>query len=162
MQHNLILDWFAFNWLGHAMRTVRWLYPLCQIVHFIGLCFLIGAILLVDLRLMGFLRRVSPRAVLSAIPVAVVAFAVNALTGLAFFASDPYRFWFDGAFRYKMAAIALAGVNAIWFTLIEQPKLLKAPQDAPSSAATRICAGLSLGLWLAVIVCGRLLPVFQP
>jgi hypothetical protein len=162
MQHYAVLDWFAFNWLGHAMRTVRWLYPLAQILHFIGLCFLIGAILLVDLRLLGFLRRVSPHAVLRAIPIAIAAFVVNAITGLAFFDSDPYRFWFDSAFRYKMAAIALGGFNALWFTVLEQPKLLAAPPNVDHGIVTKICAGLSLVLWFAVIVCGRLLPVYQP
>jgi len=162
MQHYPVLDWFAFNWLGNAMRTVRWLYPLGQVLHFVGLCFLAGAIVLVDVRLLGFLRRLPARAVLSAIPIALAGFAVNAITGVAFFASDPYRFWFDAAFRFKLLAILLAGVNALWFTLTEQRRVLAAPAASDFGAATKISASLSLTLWIAVIVFGRLLPVYQP
>jgi hypothetical protein len=162
MSHNPILDWFAFNWLGNDMRTIRWLYPLGQILHFVGLCFLFGAILLVDVRLLGFLRRVPVQAVLAAIPIAIAGFAINAITGVAFFASDPYRFWFDTAFRWKLLAIALAGVNAIWFTVAEQRRVLAAPPSSHFGAATKFSAGFSLLFWVAVIIFGRLLPVYQP
>lgn len=161
MHHYPVLDWFAFNWLGEAMRRIRWLYPVGQILHFIGLCFLIGAILLADLRLLGFLRKLPVKVALSTVPIAIAGFGVNAVTGLAFFASDPYRFWFDGAFRVKLAAIVLAGLNALWFMLAEQPKLLHSSEGTVPLAG-RVCAALSLALWCAVIVAGRLLPVYQP
>jgi hypothetical protein len=162
MQHFPVLDWFAFNWLGNSMRTVGWLYPLGQILHFVGLCFLAGAILLVDVRLLGFLRRVPVGAVLHAIPIAIAGFALNAITGVAFFASDPYRFWFDTAFRWKLLAIGLAGLNAIWFTFKEQRQVLLNPMAGNFGYATKVSAALSLFLWTAVIVFGRLLPVYQP
>jgi hypothetical protein len=160
--HYPILDWFAFNWLGSAMRTIRWLYPAAQILHFVGLCFLIGAVLLADLRLLGFLPKLPVRVALSTVPIAIAGFAVNAITGLAFFTSDPYRFWFDGAFRVKLAAIALAGLNALWFTLFVERRVLAQPQGAAMSLTARVCAAMSLALWCAVIVAGRLLPVYQP
>jgi hypothetical protein len=160
--HYPILDWFAYLWIGDIMRKSTWLYPLAQIVHFIGLCFLIGAILMVDLRLMGFFRRMSIRAALSLIPVAIAGFAVNAITGLAFFSSDPYRFWFDDAFRWKLLAIVAAGVNALWFTFAEQRKVLSLAQDAATNGVTRFCAAFSIASWFSVILFGRLLPVYQP
>jgi len=160
--HYVVLDWFAFNFLGNAMRHIRWLYPAGQILHFVGLCFLIGAVLLADLRLLGFLKRIPVRIALSVIPIAIAGFAINAITGLAFFASDPYRFWFDDAFRWKMLAILLAGVNALWFTLIEEPGIIGGPDTARVNLSSKVCAGLSLCLWCSVIVLGRLLPIYQP
>lgn len=162
MEHNAILDWFAFNWLGNLMRTSTWLYPAAQVIHFIGLCFLIGAILLVDLRLFGFFKRMSLRAALTLVPIALAGFAVNALTGIAFFTSDPYRFWFDAAFRWKMLAIAAAGLNALWFTFAEQKKLLALPPESAANWVTKFCAVFSIMSWFAVILFGRLLPVYQP
>lgn len=162
MQHYPVLDWFAYNWLGHAMRTIGWLYPVGQILHFVGLSFMIGAVLLADLRLLGFLPRLPVRVALSAVPVAIAGFAVNAITGLAFFTSDPYRFWFDAAFRYKMLAIALAGLNALLFTVIEQPRLFGGARGSEPGMLGKACAGASLMLWCAVIVLGRLLPIYQP
>jgi hypothetical protein len=160
--HYPILDWFAYNWLGEIMRKSSWIYPLAQILHFVGLCFLIGAILLVDLRLMGFFKRMTVRAALALIPVAIAGFALNAITGLAFFTSDPYRFWFDAAFRWKLLAIAIAGLNALWFTFAEQREVLALPPGAATNGVTRFCAALSIASWFSVILFGRLLPVYQP
>ena len=157
-----VLTFFSDNFLGDAMRSVPWLYPTGQVLHFFGLCFLVGAILIVDLRLMGFLRRMPVRTALTLIPVALAGFAVNALTGLAFFASDPARFWFNIAFRLKVAAILIAGLNAAWFTLAEQRKVLAKGDDAAAAVSTRVTAGLSITLWFAVILFGRLLPVYTP
>jgi hypothetical protein len=162
VHRNVVLDWFMNTSVGEVMRTVAWIYPVAQVVHFFGLCFLIGAIILVDLRLMGFLRAMSIRAALTLIPIAIGAFVVNLLTGLAFFASDPYRFWFDDAFQWKMAAILVAGVNALCFTLFEQRKVLALGESANTNFITKTCAGLSIALWFVVILCGRLLPVYQP
>ncbi len=157
-----MLDLFAYNWLGNNMRTVPWLYPTMQILHFVGLCFLIGAVLIVDLRLFGFLKKVRIRAILALIPVAIIGFLVNAITGLAFFTSDPYRFWFDDAFRWKMIAVVLAGINALWFTLAEQRKVLALPADGSTNVITKFCAVASILLWFAVVLFGRLLPIYQP
>lgn len=157
-----VLHFFSNNPLGDAMRAVWWLYPAGQVLHFFGLCFLIGALLIVDLRLMGFLRRLPIRVALTLVPVALVAFAVNALTGLAFFTSDPARFWFNIAFRLKFAAIVLAGLNAAWFTFAEQRKALALADGADTGWMTRTTAGLSILLWFGVIVLGRLLPVYTP
>ncbi len=162
MNHSIVLDWFAYNWLGNVMRTVQWIYPAAQVVHFIGLCFLIGAILLVDLRLWGFFRWMPVRPVLALLPVALAGFFINAVTGLAFFTSDPYRFWYDVAFRYKMLAIAVAGANALFFTVAEQRKVLSLAAAYPPNGVTKFCAGLSILTWFAVILFGRLLPVYQP
>jgi hypothetical protein len=162
IQKSAVLDAFMNNPVGELMRSVAWVYPVAQIVHFFGLCFLLGAIVLVDLRLMGFLREMPLRAALRLIPVAIVAFVVNLATGLAFFASDPYRFWFDSAFQWKMLAILAAGANALWFTLFEQRKALTQGDSAHANAVTKACAGLSIGLWFTVILCGRLLPIYQP
>ena len=157
-----VLSFFSDNFLGDAMRSVPWLYPTGQILHFFGLCFLVGAILIVDLRLMGFLRRMPVRTALTLIPIALAGFGLNALTGLAFFASDPQRFWFNIAFRLKITAIVLAGLNAAWFTFGEQRKVLALPDGASAGTATRFTAGASITLWFAVILFGRLLPVYTP
>ena len=162
MIQSKILSWFMFNPLGEAMRTVPWLFPLGQVLHFFGLCFLIGAILIVDLRLLGFLRKLKVEAALALIPVAIWAFVLNVVTGLAFFTSDPGRYWLNPAFKLKMAAVVLAGVNALWFTFVAQRRVLALPQGAPAALGTKITAVLSLTFWFSVILLGRLLPVYQP
>ena len=49
--------WLEHSALGEYARHSWWLYPLCGVVHLIGLGLLVGSILAVDLRLLGIARR---------------------------------------------------------------------------------------------------------
>ena len=49
--------------------------------------------------------------------VAMLGFAINLVTGLAFITFDPATYYFNPAFRLKMAAVALAGLNALVFAV---------------------------------------------
>ena len=49
----VIRHWFASQPTAPFMHSL-WGWPICESLHFLGLCLLIGAIGLFDLRLMGF------------------------------------------------------------------------------------------------------------
>ena len=156
------LKWAHDSWLGELPRQLGWLYTAGLIVHFIGLCILIGAMLLVDLRLLGLVRQIKLSSALAFLPWAIFGFALNLSTGLMFFAFDPFVLWVNPAFKVKMALVLLAGCNVAWFTLVEQPKLVRSIQSGGEvDLPIRISAGLSLGLWLAVIVAGRMIVAYR-
>src|SRR3546814_14171183 len=71
-----ILQWFADAWLGPAIMRVPWLFPTLESLHFIGVCFLFGSLLLVDLRLLGFLRGGSAGLAFAYLWITVGAFAL--------------------------------------------------------------------------------------
>src|SRR5690606_4066574 len=116
------LTWAQDSWLGAAMREVAWLWPIMEALHFIGLCVMFGALLVVDLRVLGLARRIPLESALKFIPVAIWGFALNLVTGIAFFAGDPFRYWPNIGFRMKMILIVLAGINAVMFDRIEARK----------------------------------------
>lgn len=158
-----VLELFKTSAFGRAMEQIPWLFSAFETLHFVGLCFLIGSLLFVDLRMLGFFRSADIRAVMKLIPVAMAGFALNAVTGLGFFCNNPSGYWTNPMFKLKLAFIAVAGLNALWFTVVEQRKLASLPAEAgwfvhPSA---RLTAALSLFLWFLVILAGRLLPVFQ-
>lgn len=155
------LQWAHDTWIGGLVRELSWLYTVGLIIHFTGLCLLIGAMLLVDLRLMGFARQIPLRSALAFLPFAIVGFGLNLLTGAMFFAFDPFAYWANPAFKVKMVLVLIAGLNALWFTVVEQKKLAALPEGAGVDLPTRISAGLSIGLWLLVILFGRLIVAFQ-
>ena len=66
---------------GGAINTwvlsTYWLWPLLEIIHFIGLSLLLGSILLVDLRLAGFLRQIDLKSTHRLLPWAVIGFVMN-------------------------------------------------------------------------------------
>ncbi len=161
MTETEILSLLKESWVGATVRSSTWLFGLGETIHFIGICLLLGAMLVVDLRLMGFLRPIPMRAALAFLPLAIVGFVLVLITGIEFFVADPFLYWTNPAFKLKLCVILLAGINAIGFRLLEHKHALTLADDEIPGAFTRVSAGLSLGAWFFVIVIGRLLPMFE-
>ena len=147
--------------MGAAVRQSRWMFATGETFHFFGLCLMVGGLMIVDLRLMGYIRRVPMRAALAFLPFVILGFLINLLTGIEFFMTDPFMYWPNPAFKLKMFLVLLAGLNALLFTVTEHRRVLVLGDEEDAGTLTKVTAGLSLGLWLAVILLGRLLPTFE-
>jgi hypothetical protein len=156
-----VLQWIKDMPVGAAVRQSRWMFAAGETLHFFGLCLLVGAMLIVDLRLLGYIRIVPMRAALAFLPFAIVGFVINLLTGIEFFMADPFMYWPNPAFKLKMFLILVAGLNALVFTVMEHRHVLVMGDDEKTSTFTRVTAVLSLSLWFCVILLGRLLPTFE-
>ena len=71
--------------LGQLMRDSIWLFPMAEILHFMGLSLLIGSLLVVDFRLLGFSRNFPVETVYKFLPLALIGFTINLVTGAMFF-----------------------------------------------------------------------------
>jgi hypothetical protein len=143
--------------IGDAMVNLAWGWPASETVHFIGLSLLFGVVLLVDLRMLGFLKGIPYSTLHRLLPWGMLGFAVNVLTGMLFFVGAPPDFYTTNqTFFWKLALILVAGANALYFTMFDQPWMLGA-DDTPPMAA-RVAAASGLFLWLGVIFCGQMLP----
>src|SRR5882762_1010193 len=148
MSETEILHWIRDTWLGEAVRHSRWMFATGETLHFIGLSMLVGGILVVDLRLLGFIRRVPIRAALAFLPFVIAGFLINLATGIVFFSADPMMYWPNPAFKLKMFLILLAGLNALVFMVLEERHALRLRDDEGTGRLAKVTAGLSLGLWL--------------
>ncbi len=155
-----ILQWIKFAWPGPLVRESKWLFVFGETAHFMGICLLFGALIFIDMRIMGFFKRLPVKAVLSFVPYAILGFVICAASGWVFFTSNPVVYYTNGAFIAKMSFVLLAGLNAVAFTIWEHPKvaLLGPGEDAPAMART--LAATSLILWVGVLLLGRWLPLF--
>ena len=142
--------------LGQVMRDSVWLFPMAEILHFMGLSLLIGSLLVVDFRLLGFARNFPVAAVYRFLPVALAGFGINLVTGAMFFFSDPFRYYPNIAFRLKMLFILLAGLNALYFALTVHRHTTEDP-----GAAVRTVSALSFLFWIGVIILGRFIPYVE-
>ena len=156
-----VLHWIKDMPLGAAVRESRWLFAMGETFHFIGLCLMVGGLLVVDLRLLGFIRSAPTRTALNFLPFVIVGFLINLATGIEFFVTDPFMYWPNPAFKLKMFLILLAGVNALIFTVLDHPHKLVLADGKNTGAYVKLTAGLSLSLWLCVLLLGRLLPAFE-
>lgn len=139
-----IAGWPGAEWLRQSATA----YLFVNAAHILGIALLLGAILPLDLRLAGFLRR-QPIEVLAPFLVRCAAaglcFAV--LTGAWLFSVKPDEYLANPAFRWKLVLLALALVN-----VAAQHRGAGQPH---TSHAVRVRAFLSLCLWLSVLVAGR-------
>ena len=133
-------------WTGLASHP--WAYPALETVHLLGIALLFGGLLVFELRLLG-LARALDIAVLArlVLPLALLGFALCLLTGLAMFSTQPQELLANPAFRLKLVLLALAGANAAWFHA--RGSLALADRVARAQGL------LSVGIWGAVIICGR-------
>jgi hypothetical protein len=159
MEHAAAPAWAAAieaSALGAAMRESVFLYPLANVLHVLGLVFLIGPILVLDLRLLGVGRgfALAPAAtLLSGISRGGV--LIMLITGFSLFAADARPLSTNVVLWIKWALIAGGLANAILFQARWRGKF--ATWDAAPPAAGRTQAAASIALWLAVAACGRLM-----
>lgn len=155
-----MLAWIENSWLGETMRAYQWAFPACEALHFIGLCLLMGAVAIMDLRLLGFGRSLPIRAVHQLIPWAWTGFLINLTTGILFFFTQPGFYVPNGAFRVKLVLLLLAGANALWFQFTVKPSSLTDEFAIPRRVKTM--ASASLVLWISVICFGRFIMYWPP
>jgi hypothetical protein len=152
------LDWIHDSWLGAVARDVFWVFPVGEILHFIGMSLLIGVVGVIDLRVLGVARGLPLGALHRLLPWAFVGFGINVLTGITFFAGNPHSFAENIAFRLKMFCILLAGLNALWFRLSVFIDVDKWGAGIEASRLAKVISAISLIFWGAVIACARFIP----
>ncbi len=138
--------------LGDAMRGgVRNLYPVVNLAHVAGVILLVGGIGVVDLRIMGYGKRI-PLGPLSRMltPLAIAGLLIQAITGFMLYAADAGPLLDSTVLRIKLALIAVALVNALLFR-----RLFGDLENETPPHLARTMAGLSLACWLGAVGLGR-------
>jgi uncharacterized protein DUF6644 len=155
-------DWIVTTGLNQFVMGMAWTWPTLETLHFLALCLLLGALLVMDLRLIGLENIIPLKAVHSLMPVAIGAFSVNLITGLGFLVGDPRLYTSNWAFWTKMVLILLAGLNfLLYFTKVE-PQLLKLGPNEATPGLAKAVGAASLVFWFGVLTFGRLLPYLGP
>lgn len=152
------LDWIQSTSISGFVVGYSWTWPTLEILHFTGMCILFGAILLMDLRLLGFQKLVTAEAVHQLVPVAVIGFAINLITGVLFFFGDPHRYAINISFQIKMVLVVLAGINALIYRYKVEPLMLQSGPDGEYPYLAKTVGLASIVLWTGVISFGRLIP----
>ena len=152
--------WIKHTGIGAPMTATPWLWPTCETLHFVGLALLIGVAGLFDLRLLGFVRRVSLASVMDLRPWAALGLAINLVTGVMFFVGAPDQYVHNPAWWAKVAFILIAGLNILAFELSPRAKALVQEVGPGDNTPLRLklAGGVSLFSWCAVLYFGRMLP----
>jgi len=138
------------------IRESDWLFPTIETVHVFALVLVVGSIMTVDLRLLGFANRERPFSELAGemLPWTWVAFLVAASAGLMMFSSKALIYYGNIPFRLKMCCLLLAGINMVVFHWLGTRHLAAWDRKEPPRLA-KFAGGTSLLLWAGVVAAGR-------
>ena len=148
-----IFQAIEFSAIGQVIKNSSWAFAVIESVHLLALAAIGGAVLLVDLRLLGLgLRRQTIADVArDAQPVLVWSLAVMLVTGFALFVSEAIKCYYSTPFWVKMGSLALA----ILFTFTVKRKLTLSENVTARPSTLRLVALVSLALWFGVGAGGR-------
>ena len=147
-----------FQWcyqtpIGEGIRNSTWLFPVIEAFHLLGLGLTAGAVLVVDLRLLGVgLRKQSPAQLwASTQPWLLGSVTLMFATGFPLFLSESIKCLYSFAFWVKMTSLLLALVFT--FTFLRRVTHMEPASDRPLQG--RAAAVISLVLWFGVAWGGR-------
>lgn len=141
--------------VGNFVRDTPWAWTSAETIHFVGLTLLIGVLLLVNMRMLGFMKNISFEALDRLLPWAMLGFAVNTMTGMLFFAASAGSYVGNPAFYWKLVFVLLGGLNVLYFTF-DRTWAESPGYDAP--ALSKFAAASAMCLWVGVMYWGSMLP----
>jgi hypothetical protein len=131
-----------------------WAYPTVLTLHTFGMMVLVGAALMIDLRLLGFGLAIPLRSMDRLFGIVWAAFALNAVTGTMLFIADADKRGPSLFFWTKLAFVAL---GLTMTAMIRRRSFADGAEPVVISGASKRLAIISLLAWCAAITTGRLL-----
>jgi hypothetical protein len=133
-----------------------WVWAACETIHFIGLCLLFTVVVIVNARMLGMIRGVSFAAVYQLLPIGMLGFGLNLITGMMFFIAAPGQYVHNITFFWKIVFVVIGGLNVLYFMLVDEAWKVGAGDEAPAMA--KVAAASAIVVWVTVLFCGHMLP----
>jgi len=146
-------EWCENTGVGHAIRNSLWLFPVIESFHLLALAMIGGAILIVDLRLLGFGLKRQPAAQLlrDAEPWLIGGLVVMVTSGVLLFTSEAIKCYYSSAFWTKMTFL----FPALVFTFTVRRRVATAEEGRWRPLWGKLVAVVSVSLWSVVGAAGR-------
>jgi hypothetical protein len=158
------LEWLQTWPFSEWVQTSEWGFPILLAFHSMGLAAVVGILVMLDVRVLGFAKPFPVSTFANLMPVAWIGFAVNAISGTLLFVADASKLVTNWAFLLKMACVLL-GVIAAAITArdLKFPDYRGASKDEAAALGEpvlttkdKVVAGVSLLIWTVALVGGRL------
>jgi hypothetical protein len=143
-------DWLQSTGLAAWIRESLWAYPAVLSAHAIGMAIVVGIVLMIDFRALGFAAHIPMGAFDRLMVVARIGIILNVASGVLLFITDAAQFAVNTAFRIKLLLL-VAGAISAWLLLATAEA-----NERIASPRTKVVALLSVLFWLGAITAGRL------
>lgn len=152
-----VFHWLESGPISGAVRESSWVFPAIESVHVIAITLVVGSILIVDLRVLGWAsRKERVTEVAGAIlPWTWGVFGVAALSGFTLFAAKAHTYFDNAPFQTKMALMGAAFINMLVFHLVPFRSVDSWDIGGPAPWAAKLACGVSLTLWVLIVAMGR-------
>jgi hypothetical protein len=151
------------TWLATWVREAPslWAYPTVLFLHTVGLGFLVGGNVAIDLRLLGVARQLPLAPMVRFFPVMWAGFWINAASGALLLVADATTKLTNPVFTIKMVFVLLGVLNMAWLKrrLFRDPGIVAGSVTSPYA---RMVAVTSLALWILATTAGRLMGYLGP
>ncbi len=155
------MAWLEGSALAEYLRGLGiWTYGLLNLAHILGVATLFGAVLVLDLRLLGVWRSIPATSLLRpTVPLAAGGFVVAAISGVMMLSFNTTEYHGNPFIYAKFPLIGLGLVNVLVISRLPAWRRVTAGDTpAPADPAIlRVCGAASLLTWLAVVTCGRMI-----
>ena len=147
------IDWVASSPLSKAIGTSQWAFAVIESIHLLALSVIGGAVLIVDLKLLGFGIRTQTleEVARDAQKWFLGSWTVMIVTGLLLFWSEPQKLYYSTPFAVKMICLLLGTI----FALTVRRKVTLAGEGRVPPMVMKLVALVSLALWFGVGAGGR-------
>jgi hypothetical protein len=145
--------WNDKTWIGQAISGTIWAFPVIETIHILALTMMFGAIVIIDLRMLGLGMKKQPVSVLAKNlePYMNWGLATMLTTGYMLFTSEAMKSFVNAGFKFKMEVLFPAII--FQFTLFRW--ITHKDEDERPTLLGWVSALLSLILWFGVGVGGR-------
>lgn len=153
------LEWLEGLAWTTTIRESAWGYPILETAHVAGIVAFAGLVIMMDLRLIGLAFTYAPMTQIQRrlFPWQMAGLAASTATGLLLCCIDPLRYYRNVFFWVKLVLFTLAGLNALAFHLKTYRMAERWDEDPHVTATARRAGAVSLVLWSATIISGRLI-----
>jgi hypothetical protein len=150
-------QWLQETPISTAIRESTSFWPILEGTHLLGMALMMAPVMMYDFRLIGVRWKSDPvsKVKWSFLPITFFGFVLMVTTGVLLFWSEPMKCYNSAYFRIKVAALILAGLNALVFHSTIDRTTAQWDTAAPPPFRARMAGILSLTLWTAVIFAGR-------
>jgi hypothetical protein len=154
------LGWLEGSALGDALRSSGvWTYGLINLAHIAGIATLFGAVVLLDLRLLGAWRGLSLATLTRpTVPLAAFGFVLAALAGFCMLSFNASEYIGNPFLLIKFPAIGLGLLNALVVSRL--PAWRERAAREPTARERRqlaLAGGISLASWVTALAAGRMI-----
>jgi hypothetical protein len=150
------LDWMEQSAVGTCVAQTGAGYYIMLGFHSMGLAMIVGAMMVISLRLFGFARGISPAALPRFVTLGWWGFWINAISGVLVFVSEANKM---ATYLYFWIKIALVFAGIISLAIMNRTVLRPALNDASllEGRSAKTQGAIAVLIWLAVIIVGRML-----